>query len=98
MKSVLETRPMYHKFDDTNRGQVFCSFLALVIRKRLQDKLHKRNWKLEWDNIVQNVNAIADVMILHCGKSFAVRTEVTGVAGKVFQVTGCSPSTSTSRR
>jgi transposase len=29
-KSILETRPIYHKCDETIRGHVFCSFLALV--------------------------------------------------------------------
>ena len=32
-KSLLETRPIYHKCDDTIRGHVFCSFLALVLMK-----------------------------------------------------------------
>ena len=36
MKSVLETRPIYHKCDETIRGHVFCSFMALVLRKELQ--------------------------------------------------------------
>jgi hypothetical protein len=88
MKSLLETRPIYHKCDDTIRGHVFCSFLALVIRKRLQDKLAKRNWTLEWDHIVRDVDAIADVAIEHGGKRFVVRTEASGVAGKVFQAAG----------
>jgi len=39
MKSLLETRPIYHKRDETIRGHVFCSFLALVLRKELQDRL-----------------------------------------------------------
>lgn len=32
MKSVLTTRPIYHKCDETILGHVFCSFLALVLR------------------------------------------------------------------
>ena len=39
MKSQLDTRPIYHKHDDTIRGHVFCSFLALMLRKALQDRL-----------------------------------------------------------
>ncbi len=35
VKSVLETRPVFHKCDETIRGHVFCSFLALVLRKEL---------------------------------------------------------------
>ena len=33
MKSQLDTRPIFHKTDDTIRGHVFCSFLALVLRE-----------------------------------------------------------------
>ena len=32
VKSILETRPIYHKCDETIRGHVFCSFLALLAR------------------------------------------------------------------
>ena len=34
-KSLLQTRPIYHKCDETIRGHVFCSFLALVLRQEL---------------------------------------------------------------
>jgi transposase len=36
MKSLLATRPIYHKCDDTIRGHVFCTFLALLLRDELQ--------------------------------------------------------------
>ena len=38
-KSLLETRPIYHKLDETIRGHVACSFLALVLKKELEDRL-----------------------------------------------------------
>ena len=38
-KSLLETRPIYHKLDETIRGHVACSFLALVQKKELEDRL-----------------------------------------------------------
>ena len=41
MKSLLDTRPIFHKCDETIRGHVFCSFLALLLRKELQDRLAK---------------------------------------------------------
>src|SRR6516165_5040766 len=34
-KSILETRPIYHKRDATIRGHVFCSFLALLLKARI---------------------------------------------------------------
>ena len=36
MKSILETRPIYHQCDETIRGHVFCSFLALLLRRALE--------------------------------------------------------------
>lgn len=38
-KSLLATRPIFHKCDETIRGHVFCSFLSLILRKELQDRL-----------------------------------------------------------
>ena len=38
-KTLLETRPIYHRRDETIRGHVFCSFLALVLRQELQARL-----------------------------------------------------------
>jgi len=38
-KSRLETRPIFHKCDETIRGRVFCSFLALVLKKELYRRL-----------------------------------------------------------
>ena len=41
VKSVLETRPIYHKCDETIRGHVFCSFLALILLKELLERLKR---------------------------------------------------------
>jgi transposase len=38
-KSILHTWPIYHQTDEAIRGHVFCSFLALVLRKALEDRL-----------------------------------------------------------
>lgn len=40
-KSVLVTRPIYHRRDETICGHVFCSFLALILMKELMDRLEK---------------------------------------------------------
>jgi transposase len=36
-KAVLRTRPIFHSCDAAIRGHVFCSFLALLMQKRLDD-------------------------------------------------------------
>ena len=53
MKSILDTRPIYHRCDETIRGHVLCSFLALLLRKQLQDRLASKKWKLEWRDILR---------------------------------------------
>ncbi len=42
MKSILETRPIYHKCDETIRGHVFCSFLALLLKRALEQRLEDK--------------------------------------------------------
>ncbi len=85
MKSILSTRPIYHKCDDTIRGHVFCSFLALVLRKNLQDLIAEKGWQLEWADIVEDVDKLQEMELLFENKTFILRTEVKGCAGKVFQ-------------
>ena len=47
MKSLLETRPIFHKCDATIRGHVFCSFLALLLRKELENRLRRSPTQME---------------------------------------------------
>ena len=44
-KALLATRPIFHKTDAAIRGHVFCTFLALVLRKELIDRLAARRSK-----------------------------------------------------
>ena len=88
MKSLLETRPIYHKCDETIRGHVFCSFLALVLRKELQDRVERQGWSLEWADIIRDLDRLQEVEMSIQGKSYVVRTETKGTAGKVFQACG----------
>ena len=38
-KHLLDTRPIFHRLDETIRGHVFCSFLALVLKAELDARL-----------------------------------------------------------
>ena len=87
-KSILETRPIYHKCDETIRGHVFCSFLALVLRKALLDRLAQRGDVLEWADIVRDLNGLEEIQIDQDNKYFLLRSQVTGVCGKVFLAAG----------
>jgi len=88
MKSVIETRPIFHQKDEAIRGHVFCSFLALVLRKELQKRLEKSGYSFEWADVKQDLKALQEITLTENDKQFAVRTECLGTCGKVFQSVG----------
>jgi transposase len=88
MKSLLDTRPIYHKCDETIRGHVFCSFLALLLRKELEDRLVRKQWKLEWADVIRDLGNIVEMEVAISGKGYVFRGQTPGVAGKVFQACG----------
>ncbi len=51
-KSILETRPIYHQSDAAIAGHLFCSFLALLLRKELDERLSASGVTVEWDDVV----------------------------------------------
>jgi hypothetical protein len=87
-KSLLQTRPIFHRCDETIRGHVFCSFLALVLRQELQARLEERGHQLEWADVIQDLDRLQMVEVEQDGKRFLLRSEVQGTCGKVFQAVG----------
>ncbi len=87
-KSLLETRPIYHHGDDTIRGHVFCSFLALVLRYELQSRLQAKERKFEWADVVRDLERVEQVEVEHQGHRFLLRSQLSGTAGRVFQAAG----------
>jgi Transposase DDE domain len=87
-KTLLQTRPIYHKCDETIRGHVFCSFLALVLRQELQARLEERGHDLEWADVIADLDRLQMVEVEQDGKRFLLRSEVQGSCGKVFHAAG----------
>jgi transposase len=88
VKSVLETRPVFHQRDETIRGHVFCSFLALTLRKELDHRLNTAGYCFEWADIKQDLKSLQDIKIEDNGKSLTIRSECLGICGRVFQAVG----------
>ena len=88
MKSLLDTRPIFHKCDETIRGHVFCSFLALLLRQELEDRLARKEWKLEWADVIRDLDNLVEMEVAIGGKGYVLRGQASGVAGKVFQACG----------
>jgi len=88
VKTVVETRPIYHKRNDTIKGHVFCSFLALILRKELERRLDSAGHCFEWAHIKQDLKALQETVIEENGKRLAIRSQCKGTCGKVFQAVG----------
>lgn len=88
LKGVLETRPIYHKYDSTIKGHVFCSFLALVLMKELMRRV---DFKAEWDTLRQDLDALYEVEVMHGEKKYLLRSPLQGMCGKVLKAVGVAP-------
>ena len=89
LKSLLDTRPIFHRCDDTIRGHVFCSFLALLLMKELQSRLESRGWNdVEWRPLLDELEDVQELTVSANGKSYVVRTAPRGDAGKAIQAAG----------
>jgi len=90
VKTMLHTRPIYHQKNENIRGHVFCSFLALVLRKELERRLNTAGHDFEWSDIKQDLKALQQVTIEENGKRLSIRSQCKGVCGKVFQAVGAA--------
>ena len=87
-KTVLHTRPIYHKCDATIRGHVFCSFLALVLLRELLARLEARGWHVEWERLKRDLDALEHITVRAGGKRVVLRSATRGDAGKALQAVG----------
>jgi transposase len=87
-KSIIGTRPIFHQRDDTIRGHVFCSFLALLLRKELNDRLAAAGRQCEWADIIRDVDQIVQTDVEQAGRRLRLRAAAPGCAGAVFQAVG----------
>ena len=88
MKSILETRPIYHKRDETIRGHVFCSFLALLLQRALEQRLEEKGESWEWAEILRGLDNLQEVEARFQGKHFVLRSQVLGQAHQAFMAAG----------
>ncbi len=88
MKSLLDTRPIFHRSDETIRRHVFCSFLALLLRRELEQRLARKEWKLEWADVIRDLDNLVEMEVSINGKGHVFRGQASGVTGKVFQACG----------
>ena len=74
-KALLATRPVFHRTDAAIRGHVFCTFLALVLRKELLERLASGGGAVpEWQCIVDDLLDLSAVEVEQDGRRALLRT------------------------
>ena len=68
-KTLLATRPVFHRTDAAIRGHIGCTFLALLLRKELLDRLADRHTPgPEWQHIIDDLLDLSVVDIEQDGR------------------------------
>ena len=52
-----------HSSDAAIRGQVFCSFLALIVRKELDERCRMAGFRPEWGDGLRDLDRLQEVAI-----------------------------------
>jgi transposase len=74
-KTLLATRPIFHRTDAAIRGHIFCTFLALVLRNELLERLAAGGGAvLEWQCIIDDLLDLSAVEVDQDGRRALLRT------------------------
>jgi hypothetical protein len=84
-KALMRTRPIYHSSDAAIRGHVFCSFLALILRKELDERCRTAGFRPEWGDVLRDLDRLQEVTITKDGRAMTLRTPATGLIGPLFK-------------
>jgi hypothetical protein len=93
-KHLFATRPIFHQLDETIRGHVACSFLALVLKVELEERIDgaKRSVKGPrrgaWPEILADLDALTETLIEQDGKRFFVRAAPRPAASLALSAAG----------
>jgi transposase len=96
-KSLFETRPIYHKLDETIRGHVSCSFLALVLKKELEDRIAGLGAPAadgeaapgaSWPDILADLESLTETEVEQDGKRFLLRSAPRPAASLALRAAG----------
>jgi transposase len=83
-KAVMRTRPIFHSSDAAIRGHVFCSFLALVMQKCLEDLSREAGIVPEWKTLLRDLDRLQHVRIRYRNNDWLVRTDVSKPIADLF--------------
>ena len=59
-----------------------------MLRKQLQDRLASKDYRLEWADVIRDLDNLVEMDITIDGKGYVFRGPAKGSVGKVFQSCG----------
>jgi hypothetical protein len=87
-KHLLATRPIFHKLDQTIRGHVFCSFLALVLKAELEARIEALGLDASWPAIIADLDTLTETEVEQDAKRFLLRAAPRPAASLALRVAG----------
>jgi hypothetical protein len=87
-KHLLATRPIFHKLDETIRGHVFCSFLALVLKSELEHRIAALGRDGSWPAILADLDSLTETEIEQDAKRFLLRAAPRPAASLALRAAG----------
>jgi transposase len=87
-KCMLDTRPIFHQNDKSIIGHIFISFLALLLRYELYQRLKKKNHEFEWQEIVDSLKRLRRTVISETERETWWRSDADRLCVDIFRAVG----------
>jgi hypothetical protein len=87
-QGLFATRPIFHKLDETIRGHVSCSFLALVLKKELEDRIAELGKSGSWPEILADLDSLTETEVEQNNKRFLLRSAPRPAASLALRAVG----------
>src|SRR4051794_21409182 len=84
-KALMRTRPIYHASDAAIRGHVFCSFLALILRKELDERCRAAGFRPGGGDVRRDLDRLQEVTNRQEGREMPRPPPATGTIGPLFK-------------
>jgi len=92
-KHRLATRPIFHKLDETIRGQVLRSYLALVLKAELEARIEQLGQKGSWPATIADLDALTETEIEQDGGRSLLRSSPKPAASLALRADVALPPT-----
>ena len=96
-EAIFAMGPQGNANDAIVRGNLFCSFLALLLRRKLEEKLAKADITIAWRDLLNDLHAFSEVELRQDERRFLLRTRPQGCTAAVLGAVGVTPPTSVER-